>query len=732
MMLEHSAIISLAALVGLFGCGGRASVDERDGGVGSEAPPRTESCGNGLDDDRNGRIDDGCPCGPGEEQSCFSGELSADGVGECQRGEQRCNTPSGSEWGDWGDFSCTGAVAPTSTDSCNGLDDDCDGSVDEACPCPTGATTECGTEFVQEPCRPGRQVCRDGVWSACEGSIGPTPEICDDRIDNDCDGSTDPRTLCDCVPEPEVCRDDVDNDCDGLIDEPECRPDWPPDGGTPSGDGGVRLDGGEPRVGCEQLAPATGTEWRIDSSHIVSDGSNESGFAAVYPVHADVDRSGNTFVAGMMCEGTASIAGFSVSSFAVVRSPFVTCNPFVIALDPAGSLRWGWQPILADLDPPPAGAGAPLAPNAHATAVAADHLGGVWLTGWFEGRLTIDGVMHEETTEGQATNGFLVHLDASGRIVQQTIVGERASVETVEGVALTEGGDPVVWGRGSAIFSIGSGIVRNPSRSYFVAQIDPAGSPRWVVTTEHGDVNARVHFGSVSIAENGDVVAVGGANGSVRLGESTIHSEDRDRGHAWLWRLSAGDGSTRTVRAWQSSVGYYAHLERASAYDDFVGTAGTLRGRITVGDVALEAGSGIPEEPRSDFVLAFESESTTWGRAFTTTPFDAFHGVDVHLGWNTCRETMAVAEGLQGSRPVSDPQVDFGSGLVGVPQDVVQLVQWDRSGSLQFRTPRTLGGRGWQVRHAAWSPRERAVVVLGHTNYRSPVTTGSIWRFAFR
>jgi streptogramin lyase len=39
-------------------------------------------------------------------------------------------------------------------------------------------------------CKKGQQLCTDGFWKACSGSIGPAPELCDFK-DNDCDGETD-------------------------------------------------------------------------------------------------------------------------------------------------------------------------------------------------------------------------------------------------------------------------------------------------------------------------------------------------------------------------------------------------------------------------------------------------------------------------------------------------------------------------------------------------------------
>lgn len=78
----------------------------------------------------------------------------------------------------------------------NGLDDNCNGSVDEGCPCPaTGITRPC---FAGPPDRRSIGSCADGIetcgefleWSACLGGVSPAAEACD-GADNDCNGITD-------------------------------------------------------------------------------------------------------------------------------------------------------------------------------------------------------------------------------------------------------------------------------------------------------------------------------------------------------------------------------------------------------------------------------------------------------------------------------------------------------------------------------------------------------------
>ena len=77
---------------------------------------------------------------------------------------------------------------------CDGEDNDCDGTTDEDCLCDDGEEVACPGKMrnsrLNLPCKLGTQICSAGRWGTCEGFVLPEKEIVD-GIDNDCDGTVD-------------------------------------------------------------------------------------------------------------------------------------------------------------------------------------------------------------------------------------------------------------------------------------------------------------------------------------------------------------------------------------------------------------------------------------------------------------------------------------------------------------------------------------------------------------
>ncbi|MEZ4399658.1 MAG: MopE-related protein [Kofleriaceae bacterium] len=199
--------------------------------------PAAELC-NALDDDCDGQSDEAFPT---LGQACDNGQL-----GVCRQTGVVVCAPGGAG------VACTAGAGLPGVETCNGLDDDCDGTVDE------GPLPLVGTE-----CAPAAGVCVPGLWACTAGQLvcgAPSsgqPEVCN-GVDDDCDAQVDEHppgaplpgegeacvepgfepymdigecafgtTTCvagglDCIgyqgPSPEIC-DGLDNDCDGVADD---------------------------------------------------------------------------------------------------------------------------------------------------------------------------------------------------------------------------------------------------------------------------------------------------------------------------------------------------------------------------------------------------------------------------------------------------------------------------------------------------------------------------------
>jgi len=211
-------------------------VDEDDWGIccacdfDNGYPPWYLECDNvaaNPDDDGDGVLDDldNCPKVANPVQGDFDGDLEGDA---CDEDDDNDGDPDATD--------CQlldASIYAGAPELCNAVDDDCNGEVDEV----FGILT-CGLGV----CENMVAECLEGVTYECEPLALAVDEVCD-GLDNDCDGEVDeelPDVVCgfgpctasvpgcvdaavpDCVPVDaagdETC-DGIDNDCNGSVDD---------------------------------------------------------------------------------------------------------------------------------------------------------------------------------------------------------------------------------------------------------------------------------------------------------------------------------------------------------------------------------------------------------------------------------------------------------------------------------------------------------------------------------
>ncbi len=140
--------------------------------------PQVEVC-DGIDNDCNKVIDNGIASVACEPPNNPVGAVYG-GNSQCTKGVTQCVN---------GATKCMGGTG-SSVEICDGIDNDCNGLVDDQT---VGEGGACGNNTP--PCQPGLNVCLNGTMT-CVGGVPPQAEVCD-GVDNDCDAKIDEFPLSD-------------------------------------------------------------------------------------------------------------------------------------------------------------------------------------------------------------------------------------------------------------------------------------------------------------------------------------------------------------------------------------------------------------------------------------------------------------------------------------------------------------------------------------------------------
>ncbi|MBL0316440.1 MAG: hypothetical protein IPP69_11925 [Flavobacteriales bacterium] len=154
-------------------------------------PGATEVCGNGVDDDCDGNIDNAAA-------NTYYADADGDGFGDASTTTTACTAPSGYVSDDTDCDDADASINPGADEVCNnGADDNCDGNTDEL-PLITFYADADGDGYgdasnsVDDCTAPSGYVTDDSDCDDNDENVNPgATEVCGNGVDDDCDGNTD-------------------------------------------------------------------------------------------------------------------------------------------------------------------------------------------------------------------------------------------------------------------------------------------------------------------------------------------------------------------------------------------------------------------------------------------------------------------------------------------------------------------------------------------------------------
>ncbi len=181
--------------------------DDCDDSTASTSPSAPEVC-DSVDNNCDGTIDDDDPLVDTSTGSPFYSDRDGDGYGDASAATMACTAPSGTVANSSDCDDGMAAVNPAATETCDSIDNDCDGAIDDADADITGQAT-------WYPDADGDGY--GGSASATAACVAPTGHVASATDCDDGSSAVNPGAT-------EVCNR-IDDDCDGLTDDADASVD---------------------------------------------------------------------------------------------------------------------------------------------------------------------------------------------------------------------------------------------------------------------------------------------------------------------------------------------------------------------------------------------------------------------------------------------------------------------------------------------------------------------------
>lgn len=487
-------------------------------------------------------------CSPGATTECYTGTSSTQQVGLCRAGTAVCDA-AGNQFG-----ACQGETLPAPSDNCaTPEDENCDGSVNDGCPCQPGTVEPCysgpaGTVGVGV-CAAGTHTCKaDGTWGVCANEQLPGAEDCANELDEDCDGFSCSETLW--AVRGGSSNSQLTNGVSALDDGSIVAT------GTFTGSlsfgGPALISDGSNDVFVVKLNSAGGHEW----SRAFGGAGTQEGLTVA------VDSQGNTFVAGTFIAEMTTTSG-SLSS--------ASEGHFLLKLEQDGTLAWakkttdGYTKYFG-----------------RSVSIAIDSTGSI--------------VVAETTTEdcgscdGEAAR--VAKYDTAGNLVWKTgFTG--SAINTLSSVSVDSADNIVAGGVFTAELNAGGKSIPTASGTRaLVAKLNSSGAVGQLIASSPSN---GTYVTAVDVNANGELLACGDFPASIKFGATELVSLDDGEKDIFVFKMDAA-GSVQWAKLVSANAGETEDLIAACKFDSTgrIAVAVSISGPVSFGGALIsQAGDAL-------------------------------------------------------------------------------------------------------------------------------------------